>query len=88
MADDPAELAERRARLRKEMHQASLRALAPEIEAARARLTERKRLAIASRFEAGLSYEEIAKVLGEPSADAARIAVLRALNNLAKAIEP
>ena len=65
-----------------------MRALAVKIEAALTRLTEQERLAISSKFESGLSYEEIATVLGEPSADAAMMAVIRALHTLAKAVAP
>jgi len=37
-----------------------------------------------SRVEFGMSYEEVAEVLGKPSANAARMAVVRALVRLAE----
>jgi RNA polymerase sigma-70 factor (ECF subfamily) len=40
--------------------------------------------AIAARLEEGMSYEEIARELGKPSADAARMAVSRAVVRLAQ----
>jgi hypothetical protein len=76
------------ARFREAAHQASLRAVTTQTEAAMVRLTEKKRLAIDSKFKSGLSYEAIAKLLGEPSADAARRAVLQTLNKVAKEIKP
>jgi RNA polymerase sigma factor (sigma-70 family) len=53
-------------------------------EAALARLTEDEREAVVTRVEFGLSYAEVAEALGKPSADAARMAVVRALVKLAK----
>ena len=48
------------------------------------RLTSEERDAIVSRVELGLSYAEVADALGKPSADAARMAVVRALVRLAE----
>ena len=56
-------------------------------EAALARLTEDEREAVVTRVEFGLSYAEVAEALGKPSADAARMAVVRALVKLAKEME-
>jgi RNA polymerase sigma-70 factor (ECF subfamily) len=56
-------------------------------EAALARLTEDEREAVITRVEFGLSYAEVAKALGKPSADAARMAVVRALMKLAKEMD-
>jgi RNA polymerase sigma-70 factor (ECF subfamily) len=53
-------------------------------EAALARLRPVDREAIIARVELQQSYEEIAIALGKPSADAARMAVVRALKNLLK----
>jgi RNA polymerase sigma-70 factor (ECF subfamily) len=53
-------------------------------EAGLARLTEEEREAVVTRVELGLSYAEVAEVLGKPSADAARMAVVRALIKLEK----
>jgi RNA polymerase sigma-70 factor (ECF subfamily) len=39
------------------------------------------------RVEFGLSYAEVAETLGKPSADAARMAVVRALVKLAKEMD-
>ncbi|PYQ57371.1 MAG: hypothetical protein DMF53_22880 [Acidobacteria bacterium] len=39
---------------------------------------------ILARLELGLSYQQIAQSLGRPSADAARVAVSRALLRLAR----
>jgi RNA polymerase sigma-70 factor (ECF subfamily) len=52
-------------------------------ERALARLTPEARSAVVSRVELGLSYAQIAEVLDKPSADAARMAVARALVKLA-----
>ena len=41
-----------------------------------------------SRVELGLSYQELAEVIGRPSADAARMAVGRALVKLAAHLRP
>jgi RNA polymerase sigma-70 factor (ECF subfamily) len=52
-------------------------------ERALARLTDDEREAIVLRVELGFSYQEIAEQLGKPSADAARMAVSRAIARLA-----
>ena len=57
-------------------------------EAALARLREEERQAIVARVEMGLSYQEIAEALGKPTAEAARMAVSRALMRLAREMEP
>lgn len=48
------------------------------------RLTPEEREAVVSRVEFDLSYAELADVLGKPSPDAARMAVVRALVRLAE----
>jgi RNA polymerase sigma factor (sigma-70 family) len=53
-------------------------------EAALDRVPTEDREAIVSRVEFGLSFAEVAEVLGKPSADAARMAVVRALVRLAE----
>ncbi|HYN05841.1 MAG TPA: sigma-70 family RNA polymerase sigma factor [Vicinamibacterales bacterium] len=53
-------------------------------EAALARLDPDIRAAVVSRVELRLSYAEIAELLDKPSADAARMAVARALVRLAE----
>jgi RNA polymerase sigma factor (sigma-70 family) len=53
-------------------------------EAALQRLTADEREAIVARVELGLTYQEMADALGKPSADAARMAVGRALVRLAQ----
>jgi RNA polymerase sigma-70 factor (ECF subfamily) len=53
-------------------------------EAALARLTPEEREAIIGRVEMGNTYDELAVNLGKPSADAARMAVARALVRLAE----
>ena len=53
-------------------------------EAGLARLSEEERDAIVTRVEFGLSFAEVAEALGKPSADAARMAVVRALRKLEK----
>lgn len=53
-------------------------------EAALNRLLPDEREAIVTRVEFGLSFAEVAQVLGKPSADAARMAVVRALVRLAQ----
>jgi RNA polymerase sigma-70 factor (ECF subfamily) len=52
-------------------------------EGALASLTEIERQMIVARIELGHTYEEIARLVGKPTADAARIAVARALAKLA-----
>lgn len=59
-----------------ERYEAGLKALAPDV-----------RTAVVSRVELGLSYAEIAELLGKPSADAARMTVARALVTLAEEME-
>jgi RNA polymerase sigma factor (sigma-70 family) len=56
-------------------------------DAALAKLAVEDRELIVLRLEMGLSYEELAEVCGKPSANAARMAVLRALLRLGKEIE-
>ena len=51
-------------------------------EAALARLTPADREALIARLELGLTYPELARALGKPSADAARMAVARAMVKL------
>jgi RNA polymerase sigma-70 factor (ECF subfamily) len=53
-------------------------------EGALSRLREEDREAIVARVELGCSHEETAAALGKPSADAARMAVARALVRLAR----
>ena len=53
-------------------------------EAALERLKPEEREAIIGRVELGGSYEELAKTLGKPTADAARMTVARALVRLAE----
>jgi RNA polymerase sigma-70 factor (ECF subfamily) len=53
-------------------------------EAALARLRPEEREAIVARVEMDGSYQEVAQALGRPSADAARMAVSRALLRLAE----
>ena len=53
-------------------------------DAALQRLKPEEREAIVSRVEFGLTYGEIADVLGKPSADAARMLVVRSLMKLAE----
>lgn len=55
-------------------------------EAGLARLKPEERDAIVTRVEFGLSYAEVADALGKPSADAARMTVVRALVKLAKSM--
>ena len=51
-------------------------------EAALERLTQAEREALIGRLELGLTYPELARALGKPSADAARMAVARAMVRL------
>lgn len=53
-------------------------------EAALARLRPEDRDAIVSRIEFGMSFADLATALDKPSADAARMAVVRALERLAQ----
>jgi RNA polymerase sigma-70 factor (ECF subfamily) len=55
-------------------------------EAALARLRPDERDAIVSRVEFGMTYPEIATALDKPSADAARMAVVRALERLTESM--
>lgn len=55
-------------------------------EAALAGLRDEDRAAIVTRIELGCSYAEVAEALGKPTADAARMAVSRALMRLAEAM--
>jgi RNA polymerase sigma-70 factor (ECF subfamily) len=55
-----------------------------EYERAHGRLRDEEREAIVARIELGLSYAEVAETLQKPSADAARMAVSRALVRLAE----
>jgi RNA polymerase sigma-70 factor (ECF subfamily) len=55
-------------------------------EAAMQRLREADREAIIARVELRYSYQELAVALGKPSADAARVAVVRAVCRLAREI--
>jgi RNA polymerase sigma-70 factor (ECF subfamily) len=57
-------------------------------EAALGRLRTEEREAIVARVEMGLGYQEIAEALGKPTAEAARMAVSRALMRLAREMEP
>jgi RNA polymerase sigma factor (sigma-70 family) len=56
-------------------------------EAALARLRPEDREAIVTRVEFDLTFEEVAGVLGKPTADAARMAVVRALVRLAEEMD-
>jgi RNA polymerase sigma-70 factor (ECF subfamily) len=47
-------------------------------------LSEEEQAAIVGRLEMGYSYQDLAIVLGKPTADAARMAVTRAVKHLAK----
>jgi RNA polymerase sigma-70 factor, ECF subfamily len=53
-------------------------------ERALAQLGEVEREAVIARIELGFSYEEIATLVGKPSPDAARVAISRALDKLAR----
>jgi len=53
-------------------------------DAALGRLRPDEREAVVGRLELGCTYEELAQALGKPSADAARMAVTRALVRLAE----
>jgi RNA polymerase sigma-70 factor (ECF subfamily) len=53
-------------------------------EAALARLRPEDREAIVARVEMDCSYEEVARAMGKPSPDAARVAISRALVRLAE----
>ena len=53
-------------------------------EGALARLRAEEREAIIGRLEMGYSYQDLAEIVGKPSADAARKATQRALIRLAE----
>jgi RNA polymerase sigma-70 factor (ECF subfamily) len=55
-------------------------------ESALAELPEAERAMVVSRLEFGLSWHDIAALSGKPSADAARMAVSRALVQIARAM--
>jgi RNA polymerase sigma-70 factor (ECF subfamily) len=52
-------------------------------EAALAQLSPEDQKAVRARLELGCSYEEVAAIAGKPSADAARVAVARAVKRIA-----
>jgi RNA polymerase sigma-70 factor (ECF subfamily) len=52
-------------------------------DAALGRLRAEERQAVIARVELGLTYAEVAEILGKPTANAARMAVVRALVRLA-----
>ena len=52
-------------------------------EKALASLTETDRQAVIARIELGYTYEEVAAIVGKPTAGAARVAVSRALTKIA-----
>jgi RNA polymerase sigma-70 factor, ECF subfamily len=56
------------------------------IQAALGRLTSRDRQAVVLRLRCQMSYEEIGERLGSPTPNAARVAVRRAVERLAKAL--
>jgi DNA-directed RNA polymerase specialized sigma24 family protein len=56
-------------------------------EEALSRLSEEARGAVICRVEERMSYAAVAKALGKPSPDAARMAVARALVQLARTME-
>jgi RNA polymerase sigma factor (sigma-70 family) len=56
-------------------------------DAALGRLRPEDREAVVTRVEFGLSFQEVARALGKPSADAARMAVVRALVRLAEEMD-
>jgi RNA polymerase sigma-70 factor (ECF subfamily) len=56
-------------------------------ERALTQLDDREREALIARFELGQSWEEVAVVLGTPTANAARMAINRALRRLAERME-
>jgi RNA polymerase sigma-70 factor (ECF subfamily) len=65
---------------------AVVRETSDKYEAGLAQLKPEERDAIVTRVEFGLSYAEVAEALGKPSADAARMTVVRALVKLAKSM--
>ena len=60
------------------------REAAQRYEKALRRLSEVEREAVVARVEMGFDYERIARSLGKPSRDAARMTVVRALVRLAR----
>ena len=56
-------------------------------DAALGRLKPADREAVVSRLEFGLSYAELAEALGKPTANAARMTVVRALTRLAEEMQ-
>jgi RNA polymerase sigma-70 factor (ECF subfamily) len=56
-------------------------------DAALSRLTEQERDLIVARLDVGLTYEEMARALGKPSWNAARMATARALVRLAEELK-
>jgi DNA-directed RNA polymerase specialized sigma24 family protein len=56
-------------------------------EAALAKLTDEQRAAVILRIELGYRHQEIADLLGSPSANAARMLVARGLARLAEIID-
>jgi RNA polymerase sigma-70 factor (ECF subfamily) len=56
-------------------------------ESALGRLSADDRTAIVSRLELGLSYDELAGLIGKPTPNAARVAVVRALMRLGKEMD-
>jgi RNA polymerase sigma-70 factor (ECF subfamily) len=66
------------------LEQAIGRELLDRYDRALERLPEEEKEAVIARIELGYSYAEIADALGRPSADAARMAVSRALVRLAE----
>lgn len=53
-------------------------------EMALERLSDEEREAVVARLELGCSYQEVAELVEKPSADAARVAVARAVTKLAR----
>jgi RNA polymerase sigma-70 factor (ECF subfamily) len=56
-------------------------------DAALERLRPEEREAVVSRLELGMSYAELAEALGKPTANAARMTVVRALTRLAREMQ-
>ena len=56
-------------------------------EEALARLSDDERELVLARIEMGMAYKDVAVATGKPSADAARLAVSRALVRLAREME-
>jgi RNA polymerase sigma-70 factor (ECF subfamily) len=50
-------------------------------------MTEEQQQAVVLRLEFGYTYEQIAEAIGKPSADAARMTVVRAIEDLAQRID-